>query len=206
MNVPGVDGSGFGMRHVGYTFYKKDAGQEFSRWYFDLIWNFEGNKSDAIDGGSRQMIATGLQFLKDDYEVVGEFALAHGGDVGSLWGLTVQGSYWVADDLVKLVGRYHYAGAGDATLVDPDMAAPSDLGAIQVGYGIARPGSDAQGVGLPATVVYADEFHSFYAGVNLHLLEKYSIVHAGAEYSITKNRSDENTSSWMLLTGMRVAF
>ena len=206
-NIPGISGSGYFVGHLGYTFYRKPEESEVSRWYFDWTYNNEGDSSEAIAGGSRHIWMTGLHFLRGGNSLVGELTVAHGGDLGSVWGLTLQDSWWLYKDHLKLVARYQYASAGDSA-VDLSNMAPTgdDLGALEVGYGIADAGSESRRYSPGRDSVRANEFHSLYAGVNWHFLQQHARLHTGAEYNLYDTRAGDSESGWNFLSGLQVTF
>ena len=205
-NIPGISGSGYFVGHLGYTFYRKPEETEVSRWYLDWTYNNEGDSSEAIAGGSRHVWMTGLHFLRNGHSLVGELTVAHGGELGSAWGLTLQDSWWLYQDHLKLVARYQYVSAGDSA-VDPAMVTgPDDLGALEIGYGAPNSGSGATRYSAGRDTVRANEFHSLYAGVNWNFLEQHARLHTGAEYNLYDTRAGDSESGWNFLSGLQVKF
>lgn len=205
-NVPGVSGSGFLMGHLSQTFFKSQEKEEFSRWYLSGLWNFEENRSETLSGGSRQVLTSGLQFQSGLTDIVGELTLAHGGELGSAWGLTAKGSRWMMRDVLKLVTRYHYAGAGDSATKQRSGQPLSDFGALRVALDVPAADSDALGVGLGEGGLRANELHQIYAGLNLYLLDPHLTLRAGGEYTYLRTRMGESLQAWNLLTSVRATF
>jgi len=180
--IPDLSGRGFllaGVRHGG--------------WYADYVYNFERGGGDAIPLSYRHLFATGVKAGQGKYDFASEFLLAEG-DENTSWGVTLRGGYWLAQDALRLVGRYHYA-------------ASSEAGGILSGWGVARAESDLVQPFRYNSSTAADSLHSFYLGMNLHLYEDNLILGAGLEYrTLIDVVGGGDLDSWNWNTTARMAF
>ncbi|MDB4538033.1 hypothetical protein N9230_05420, partial [Akkermansiaceae bacterium] len=119
--------------------------------------------------------------------------LAKGNDQ-TAWGVTAAGGYWLVEDAVRLVGRYHYAKSRED-------------GGVLVGWGVPGTGTDAgQPFGSPLSTS-ASELHSIYGGLNFHLFEDNLLLGTGLEYrNLSGVVGEGDFDSWGWNTWARFAF
>ena len=202
-NVPGIDGGGFVLANLSYTFNGEvvvgpeddrttpPAGHQ--RWHFDYIYNTSPSEGGSIPNEYRHLVSTGIEVSSGNLDFAGDFLLANG-DTNTAWGLTMTGRYWLLEDAIRLVGRYNYADS-------------NDLGGISVGYGVpGAVGDSSQPLSGFSTVLPGDEFHSAYLGLDWHVLQDYFLFSTGVEYRLLKDEINDDSSGLFWQTGGRVAF
>ena len=196
-DIPGIAGDGYLYVSVASSF-NGSGGEEivtprFQRWHLDYIYNFDGNDSETIPMAYSHLLATGMQISAGNFDFYSDFLLAEGDDQ-TAWGVTAAGGYWLVEDAVRLVGRYHYANSRED-------------GGVLVGWGVPGTGTDALGpFGSPASTS-ASELHSIYGGLNFHVFEDNLLLGTGLEYrnlSGVVGRSDFDSWGWN--TWARFAF
>ena len=214
-NIPGIEGSGFILAKVGYTFQGKQGGDRgdalplasggdaasgeeeataYQRWYLDYIYNLDHGEMTSILGGHEHLLATGIQVSTGPFDLQGDFILANG-DINTAWGMTLQGSYWLLEDAIRAVARYSYADSDDDN-------------ALLAGYGIPSGLTDTGHPFQYPVVISGDEIHSFYGGLNFHIFGDYIVLQAGTEYRLIKNQvaNTPDISSWFWHVGGRAGF
>ena len=202
-DIPDLDGDGFILGKVAYTFQgpplspdnaESPGSDTYQRWYLDYIYNLNRDDSSSIPLAYQHLASTGVEVSSERMDLLVDLMLANG-DVNTAWGLTVLGSYWLYEDAVQIVGRYHYADTDD------------DNGLI-VGYGIGSAIGDSTQPQTYPTTFTADELHSFYFGLNFYFFENYIILNTGIEYQLLKDDDDSalDADSWIWQAGGRIAF
>ena len=202
-NIPGIDGGGFVLANVAYSFDGEvvagpddedavaPAGHQ--RWYLDYIYNTSPSEGGSIPNEYRHLLSTGIEVSSGRLDFAGDFLLANGG-VNTAWGLNMTGRYWLLEDAIRLVGRYNFADSNEP-------------GGVSVGYGVPGAVGDAtQPLAGFSTVLSGDEFHSFYLGLDWHVLQDYLLFSTGVEYRLLKDEINGDSSGVLWHTGGRVAF
>lgn len=208
--IPDVTGDGYLLAKVGYTFQGPPGGETnasgeavaeddleqdvFQRWHLDYIYNLDKEGSRSIPGGYEHLLATGIQTSHGRFDFLGDFLLANGKDQ-TAWGLTLQGAYWLLEDAVRAVVRYSY---GDT----------DEPGGLMMGWGVPSPDSDSVHPFRFPVVETGDESHSFYGGLNFHVLGDHVVIQVGGEYRLLKNAAAgvPDLGSWLWQFGGRAAF
>ncbi len=207
--LPGIEGAGFLAANLAYEETSRlDSGSVVrTRWHFDYLHNLDGEDSESVprydlagnlsaNGGQaivmnpayKHMLSTGISMESEEFALETDFQLANGDE--SAWGLTITPSYWVMPGVVRVVGRYHYADSNGA-------------GGLFGGMGA---GSDSYYDSSPTFI--GDEFHSFYAGANVHFHEDKLVLLNGLEWATMKDEAGGGyeTSAWIWHTGARLSF
>lgn len=202
-NIPGFDGGGFILANLSYTFDGRvviEAGEEntevppgHQKWHLDYLYNTSSDLDGAVPDGQRHLFSTGIELSSGNFDFAGDFLLANGGE-DTAWGLSLTGRYWVLEDALRLVGRYNYAGTAEP-------------GGLSVGFGIpGAEGDSTQPLLGFDTVLPADEFHSFYLGFDLHVLQDYLVFSSGLEFKLLRDEVNGDASDLFWRTGGRAAF
>ena len=189
----GIINAGIAYEKVG----KAESGAPLrSRWYLNYVHNLDQDGSEILPrhryagaGGYTDLFSTGFSIQQDRFGFMGDFTLARGDN--NAWGITLMPTYWIMPSTIQLVGRYHYA--------DTDKQ-----DGIYGGFGpSADPFFEGDG-----PFISGDEYHSFYAGANVHLYENRMIISNGLEYSLFRDDldSDTDTSALMWQTGAKLSF
>lgn len=200
-NLPGLE-RGFVLANIGYTLLGASAPNPedenarvppgYQRWYLDYIFNTDPDNSENL-AGVEHLLSTGVATSAGRFDFDGEFILANGPDT-SAWGLNLVARHWLLEDAIRLVGRYSYADSDDP-------------GGIFLGLGVeGAEGDTTQALAGFDTVVAGDELHSFYLGLDWHILQDYLLITTGLEYTFLGD--DTNGDSDLLLwhSGARLAF
>ncbi|MEM9081500.1 MAG: hypothetical protein AAGC74_12500 [Verrucomicrobiota bacterium] len=202
-SLPGFGGSGFILASLAYQFSglppesAESTGEEVlsthQRWYVDYIHNLDDGQPGSVPRGYEHVLATGIEVSSGDFDFSGDFVLANG-PVDTAWGMSLMGRYWLLRDALRFVGRYGYA--------DTD-----DIGGLSVGYGVPNASGDSrQPLAGYSTIQTGDELHSFYGGLDWHVIEDYLMFTTGVEYRVLKNQNADELSSWLWHSGARVVF
>lgn len=199
-NLPGIGSNGYLLGKLAYTTQGSSEANpqgSFQRLHLDYIYNFETESSQAIPLAYRHLFAAGVQISSGNLDFLSDFMLADG-DNAEAWGATLLGAYWLVEDAIRLVGRYHYASS-------------SDEDNLAVFYGVPDGVTDTLGplFGVPGGgVVIGNQLHSFYGGLNYHLLEDNLILSTGIEYQLLKSAMNEDfkLDSFTWQFGGRLAF
>lgn len=196
-DLPGVEGDGYFIAGVATSLNGLggvEAGTpDYRRWHFDYIYNFDGRDSETVPMGYRHLMSTGMQMSTGRFDFYSDFLLAKGNDQ-TAWGLTAAGGYWLVEDAVRLVGRYHYARSRED-------------GGLQVGWGVPATGRDAlRPLGSPV-ISEASEIHSIYGGLNFHVFEDNFLFGTGVEYrDLSGVVGGNDFDSWGWNTWARFSF
>lgn len=202
-DLPGFDGGGFVMANLAYTFDGKSAKVKeggdavtapgHQRWHLDYIYNTSDHPNGSVPRGYRHLLSTGIEVSSGRFDFGGDFLLANG-DVDTAWGMSLTSRYWLVEDALRFVGRYNYADTDDA-------------GGLSVGYGVPGAlGDSTQPLAGFSQVFAADEFHSFYTGLDWHLYDDYLLLSTGLELRLLKDQVQQDNSALLWHTGGRVAF
>lgn len=205
-NLPELDGGGFLLANLSYTFDGgvTGDGEEQNRenlapppghqkWHLDYLYNTSSDLEGSVPNGQRHLLSTGIELSHGNLDFAGDFLLANGGE-DTAWGLTLTGRYWILEDALRMVARYNYAGTNEA-------------GGLSIGYGIPRAeGDSTQPLLGYNTILPADEFHAFYLGFDLHILQDYLLFSSGLEFRLLKDELNGDASDFFWHTGARVAF
>ncbi|MGJ8724996.1 MAG: porin [Roseibacillus sp.] len=202
-NIPGFDGGGFVLANLSYTFdgelvvgwEDEDAVAPpgHQRWHLDYLYNTSEKEGGSLPNSYRHLVSTGIEVSSGDFDFGGDFLLANG-DVDTAWGMTLTGRYWLVEDAIRMVGRYNYA--------DTD-----DPGGLSVGYGVPGAlGDSTQPLLGYSNVLQGDEFHSFYLGLDWHVLQDYLMFSTGVELKLLKDEINGDNSGLFWHTGGRAAF
>lgn len=196
-------GGGFVLANLIYTFdgdLVADAGDEdavappgHQRWHLDYLYNSSTDPVGSVPNGYKHLLSTGIEVSTGRFDFGGDFVLANG-EVDTAWGMTLTGRYWILEDALRFVGRYNYADTDDS-------------GGLSVGFGVPGAlGDSTQPLLGYSTVLPADEFHSFYTGLDWHIVEDYLLFSTGLELKLLKDEVNGDSSSLFWHTGGRVAF
>ena len=207
-NIPSLEGDGFITLNIARTFVERSEKSLMrTRWHLDYIHNLDGGGSKSIprhnvagkmsaNGGQmvsqnpafQHLFSTGFTVEQEKFSFLGDFMLAKG-DTGA-WGLTLAPTWWAMPGVLKLVGRYHYAGSDDPGALVTTMGAAAD------------PYFDA------SPFFIGDEYHSFYLGANAHLYEDRMVLMSGLENIILKDQAGAgfDTETWIWHTGVKASF
>lgn len=176
------------------------------RWHIDYIYNTDSEESESITrsrfGGQssigsgiplanpmfRHLFSAGVEVEEGRWNFVADALFARG-DAGSVWGVTIQPSYWLIPGTLQLVGRLHYAKSADPNVLIQGFGAGAD---------------PVEGIGPYAS---GDEFYSIYAGANLHLYQDKLKILTGVEYSrLSDGDTGDTAEATLLQTGARLSF
>ncbi len=205
-NIPELDGNGFVLANVSYTFDGRAVAEEseqtaenraaqpgHQRWHFDYLYNTSSDLEGAIPNGQRHLVSTGIELSSGRFDFGGDFLLANGGEEMA-WGLVLTGRYWVIEESLRLVGRYNYAGTDSP-------------GGLSIGYGVpGAVGDSTQALLGYSTVLPADEFHSFYLGLDKHLIQDHLLLSTGVEFRFLRDDNSGDSSDAFWRAGGRAAF
>lgn len=196
-SLPDWHGKGFLLASLASTQNKggtpSSPAAHYQRWHLDYLHNFDDARSQSIPMGYRHLASLGTQYSSGPFDFSTEFLLANGRDQTAL-GITAAGAYWIVQDAVRLVGRYHYARSREPN-------------GIISGWGIPSTGSDALlPSDFPASTI-GGQLSSLYGGLNFHFEDDNLIIGTGVEYrSIAEITDLGDLSSWGWNTFARFAF
>lgn len=202
-NLPSLQGGGFALANLSYDF----SGEALAgpgnpgavvppghqRWHLDYLYNTSESQNGSVPLAYRHLLSTGIEVSTGRFDFGGDFLLANGDD-NNAWGLILSGRYWLLQDAIRLTGRYSYA--------DTD-----EPGGLLVGFGVPGAiGDTTQPLAGFSTILSADELHSFYLGLDWHLLHDYLTFTTGLEYRLLTNELSGDSADLFLQTGARLAF
>ena len=207
-NIPSLEGDGFLAFNLARTFVETSGNSLMrTRWHLDYIHNLDGGRSGSIprydiagrrsangdqlvaeNPAFRHLFSTGFTLEQERFSFLGDFMIAKGDTTA--WGITLAPAWWAVPGIVKLVGRYHYAGSDDAGALVSTMGASAD------------PYFDS------SPFFIGDEYHSFYFGANAHLYQDRVVFMGGLENVILKDEAGAgfNAESWIWHTGVKASF
>ena len=206
--IPSLEGDGFLAFNLARTFAEKSGDSPMrTRWHLDYIHNLDGGRSGSIprydvagrrsangnqlvadNPAFRHLFSTGFTLEQDRFSFLGDFMIAKGDTTA--FGVTLAPAWWAVPGVVKLVGRYHYAGSDDPGALVATMGVSAD------------PYFDS------SPFFIGDEYHSFYFGANAHLYQDRVVFMGGLENVILKDEAGAgfNTESWIWHTGVKASF
>lgn len=207
-DLPSLRSDGFLTFSIARTLVERsDKALTRSRWHFDYLHNLDGSDSgsvpryniagrNAVNGNQtvannpsfRHLISTGFTLEQERFSFLGDFMIGKGDTTA--WGLTLAPTWWAVPGVVKIVGRYHYAGSDDAGALVTTMGASADP------YFDSTP------------FFIGDEYHSFYLGANAHLYQDRLVLMTGLENVILNDEAGGafNTEAWIWHTGLKASF
>lgn len=202
-NLPELNRSSYALVNLAYTWDGKAAvekggaevvpGPGHQRWHLDYLYNPASDEVTAIPNRYRHLLSTGVEVSSGPLDFFGDFLLANG-DLSTAWGVTTTARYWVREDALRLVARYNYA--------DTD-----DVDGLQIGVGVPGAIGDAtQPLLGHDSILPADQFHSFYLGLDWHLSEDYLLLSSGIELQLFNSDSLGDASGLLWHLGGRAAF
>ena len=202
-NITGFEGGGFIVANLAYTFDGEvvaESGDEevvappgHQRWHLDYLYNTSGELNGAVPNAYRHLVSTGIEVSTGDFDFAGDFIVANG-DINTAWGLSLTGRYWLVEDALRLVGRYSYADTEEPGGLSLGIGVPSAVGdSTQPLLGFSR-------------ILPADELHSFYWGLDWHILHDYLIVTTGLELQLISDALNGDSTALFWNTGGRLAF
>ncbi len=201
--LPEISGGGFILANLAYTFDGEviaEAGDEdvvvppgHQRWHLDYIYNTSPGLNGAIPRAYRHLVSTGIEVSTGEVDFAGDFLFANG-DEDSVWGLTLTSRYWLLENALRLVGRYNYADTDDEA-------------GLSVGFGVpGAVGDSTQPLLGFSNILPADELHSFYLGLDWHILQDYLLITTGLELQLLSDEINGDSSALLWHTGGRAAF
>jgi hypothetical protein len=207
-DIPSLQGDGFLTASIAHTLVERSEGPLMrTRWHLDYIHNFDasrsgsiprynvagrssanGNQAVASNPSFRHLFSTGFTLEQERFSFLGDFMIGKGDTTA--WGLTLAPTWWAVPGLVKIVGRYHYAGSDDSGALVTTMGAAADP------YFDSTP------------FFIGDEYHSFYLGANAHLYQDKLVFMTGLENVILNDEAggNFNTEAWIWHTGLKSSF
>ena len=206
--IPAPGGDGILALNLARTFVEPSGNTLMrTRWHLDYLHNFDAGNSDSIprydiagrcsaNGGQlvsdnpafRHLFSTGFTLEQDRFSFLGDFMIGKGDTTA--WGLTLAPTWWAVPGVVKIVGRYHYAGSDD----------PGSL--------VATMGASADPFFDSSPFFIGDEYHSFYLGANAHFYQDRLVWMNGLENIILKDEAGAgfNAEAWIWHTGVKASF
>lgn len=207
-DLPSLQSDGFLTFSIARTSVERNEGALMrTRWHLDYIHNLDGSNSgsvprynvagrNSVNGNQsvannpsfRHLFSTGFTLEQERFSFLGDFMIGKGDTTA--WGLTLAPTWWAMPGVVKIVGRYHYAGSDDAGALVTTMGASADP------YFDSTP------------FFIGDEYHSFYLGANAHLYQDRLVLMTGLENVILNDEAGGafDTEAWIWHTGLKASF
>jgi hypothetical protein len=206
--IPSLEGDGILALNIARTFVEPSGNTMMrTRWHLDYLHNFDAGKSASVprydiagrrsangdqlvssNPAFRHLFSTGFTLEQDRFSFLGDFMIGKGDTTA--WGLTLAPAWWAMPGVIKIVGRYHYAGSDDPGALVTTMGASAD------------PFFDS------SPFFIGDEYHSFYLGANAHLYQDRVVFMGGLENVILKDEAGAgfNAEAWIWHTGVKASF